>query len=313
MSSSKQFILSFFICIAAFSFLGYLVNGYFEKTLFSDNQTGKNPENHYAEVDPPDIFSDPVSDGEGFSALIVGKDLSTDTTDALILVRADRGTEKFMVCSIPPRARYAITGTDSEGNKYTGSMSFGDTVKNYGVPYLIDKIYALTNLDIDYYAIIDTDDARRLFNEFCGSTGLRYTVPEDMEYDDIYEDIHLTEGDQYLNGAAALQLLRYREYKSGNGDVKRCTTQVEVIRAFAKAALSSENPLKARLLDENVRTKLLSGVETNVTAGDIADNLDLVFSLGDFEFVSIPFRYSAMVSAENVSSIHEDFTRPFEN
>lgn len=312
MSPKKQFILSFFICLVAFSFLGIMVNGYFEDALFHDINIDNNQSKDYDEDSSDDFFTTPVTDGKGFTAMIIGNDISTNETDAIILVKVDFNTEKIMVCSIPTESKYEITGIDSTGNNYSGSMSFKDTIQNYGTDYLINKIYALTDMKIDYYAVINTSDARRIFNEFCGNTGLRYTVPEAMEYDDIYEDIDLYEGDQYLNGSKAVQLMRYRDYESGNGDVKRCSTQVEVIRAFVKTALNSDNPLKEKLLDETARKNLLSGIKTNVTSSDILENIDFIFSIGKFEFVSVPFRYSALITADNVSSLHEDFNKPFE-
>lgn len=310
MSPAKQFILSFLICLAAFSLLGFLVNGYFEDTLFSNSHISTVPKDYESEKNSDDITT-PVPEGKGFTAVIIGNDLSTEETDAIILLKVDSSEKKFMVCSIPTDSRYVITGSDSDGNNYTGSMSFKDTIKNYGTDYLIKKIYAITDMKADFYASINTAQARRIFNEFCGE-GLRYTVPEAMEYDDIYEDIDLYEGDQYLNGAKAVQLMRYRSYQSGNGDVKRCTTQVELIRAFVKSALNPQNPLKSKLLDEAARKNLLSGIKTNVTANDILENLDFVFSIGEYEFISVPFRNSTMIKTENVSSIHEDFNKPFE-
>lgn len=311
MSSTKQFFLSFLICLAAFGLLGYLITGLVEERFFAPtvpNAGVQNPDT--ADISNP--LPEDTDTGVGFTALLIGKDTASNEIDALILLRVEKEQKKVSVCSIPADTRYAVTGTDSSGNSYSGSLTFKDTEKSYGLPYLLKKVYALTDQKVDYYAQISLSAARTLLSELTGSTGLLYTVPETMEYEE--EDgagIHLKEGSQYLSGAKAVELLRYRTYNSGNGDVKRCTTQVDFLRRLISDTLTPDNPLKEKLLSESERKRLLSYVNTNVTSEDIVKHLDLVFSLHDFEFVSIPFRYSGLVKTENVSALHDTFNDPF--
>ncbi len=308
MSALKRFLLSFIIFLAIFALLANNITDYFEKILLAPDE----PDVHTGTVPGPSPDSEQKTQntetgGNSFGALVIGKDLATSETDALILVRVNKEKKNIMVCSIPTDTEYEISGHDENGTEYTGSLSFKETIDTYGTDYLIKKITALTGIGIDYHATLGTSEAKTLINTFTGS-GVVYTVPEKMEYDDLIEDIDLPEGTQYLTGTKAIQFLRYRTYKSGNGDVKRCTNQTNFIKRFVESALSSENPLKASLLNDSTKKKLLSGIKTNVTTEDIARNLDLVFNLSEYDFDSVTFPYfRAMITAENVSSLHQTF------
>lgn len=311
MSSAKQFAISFAVCLVLFSVIGYLICGQLEKILFEDDtDTPVIPEKEYG----ADTEKDTVTEKEtkNLSAIIIGKDLDSNLSDAILVVKADKGAKKLLVSSIPTETRYAITGTDSDGNEYSGSMSFKETYSTLGVDYLVDKIYAITDIKADFYAVVNSHAAQTLINELCGTKGILYTVPEEMKYQDTVRgaNIDLYEGSQYLKGEKAVQLMRYKNYKSGNGDVKRCTTQVEFIRELAKV-MTSEHDLRSELLGESKRKKLLSYLVTNMSQEQLYENLDIIFSLSEYEFVSVPFRYSALIKPENVSSIHADFNTPF--
>ena len=313
MSTAKQFLLSFLICLVAFGTLSYFITGAVNDRFFSgevekpteDGKDGENPSFDNSTEEKTD------SSG-GFTALIIGKDPTTSDVDALILCRVDKKAKKMSVCSIPTETRYLISGTDSDGEKYEGSLSFKETVKTYNIDYLLKKLYALTDQKIDYYAQLNLSAARTLIGDLSGSTGVLYTVPEAMDYEEDEGDgIHLKEGSQYLSGAKAVELLRYRTYKSGTSDTKRCTTQVDFIRKLVRETLSLDNPFFTKLLTDTERKKALNLVTTNVTSEDVAQNLELVFSLKEYEFVSIPFRYGDTIRPENVGTIHDTFNDPF--
>ncbi len=317
MSSAKQFLLSFLICLVAFGALSYLITGAVNDRFFSGNADIEKPANDGKTEQNPsteDKNEIPTDLSGGFTALIIGKDPTTSDTDALILCRVDKKTKKMSVCSIPTETRYLVTGTDSNGKRYEGSLSFKETVKTYGIDYLQKKLYALTDQKIDYYAQINLSSARTIIGELGGTKGVLYTVPEAMDYEEDEKDgngIHLKEGAQYLSGTKAVELLRYRTYKSGTSDTKRCTTQVDFIRKLVSETLSLDNPFYTKLLTDAERKRLLNLVTTNVTGEDIVHNLDLVFTLKDYEFVSIPFRYGDTIRPENVGTIHDTFNDPF--
>ena len=106
----------------------------------------------------------------------------------------------------------------------------------------------------------------------------------------------------------AVQLMRYR----GDGDSQRCENQVDVIKTFVEQFLTSESKLKNKFFDTSFCSSLLSGIKgTNVTASAIIENADIIFSLSEYEFISVPFGGSTVIEAENVSALREDFSKPF--
>ena len=313
MSTAKQFLLSFIICLIAFGTLSYGIVGIVNDRFFaSEPDVPKQDDMNDDPLPDTDDKEVPTDPAKGFTALIIGNDPNTSDIDALILCRVDKQKKTMSVCSIPTDTRYEISGTDSDGEKYDGSLSFKETAKTYNVDYLLKKIYALTDQKVDYYAELNLSSARALIGELAGNTGVLFTVPEQMDYDEDEGDgIHLREGAQYLTGAKAVDLLRYRTYKSGYSDVKRCTVQVEFIRKLVQETLTIDNPLYKKLLDESERKRLLNMVKSNVTGDDIVWNLDLVFTLKDYEFVSIPFRFGDMIRADHVGTLHDTFNDPF--
>lgn len=301
MSSGIQFLLSLLLCLAAFSAIAVFAIGYIEDKFFAENNVSVIEHEDY---DDQSIEKTETT-GRTVSALIIGKDISTNEVDALVILKADCDSKKLLVSSIPTETEFVLNSAIAD---YVATMSFKDSVVNNDVEFLVDKVYAITGMDIDYYAMIDTATARRLFNEFCTDGGLQYEVPHSMSYDDIYEDIDLHEGKQALSGNMAVQLMRYR----GDGDAQRCENQVDVIKAFAGQFLKSENKLKSKFLDPSYCTTLLSGIKkTNITASAIVENADILFDLSGYEFISVPFGGSTVIEAENVSSLRDDYSKPF--
>lgn len=301
MSSGMQFLLSLLLCLAAFSAIAFSAIGFIEDKFFMED--GISVIEH-EEYDDKSIEKEEKT-GKTVSALVIGKDISTNEVDALVLLKADCDSKKLLACSIPTETEFVLNSAIAD---YVAKMSFKDSVVNNDVKYLVDKIYAITGTEIDYYAMIDTASARKIFNEFCTEKGLEYTIPHLMVYDDIYEDINLHEGKQNLSGNMAVQLMRYR----GDGDSQRCENQVDVIKNFAKQFLKTDSKMKNKFLDADFCKTILSGIkETNVTAGALVENCDILFSLSEYEFVSVPFGGSTVIEAENVSALREDFSKPF--
>ena len=341
MSSTKQFILSFLICLVAFSFLALGLSKFMSK---ETKVTEKLPDSTHSQGNSSEeeIINGMLTySAEAVCGLVVGLDPvdpEKPEIDALVVVKADPATKKLYVCSIPTDTKYEISGTyleDGEKQDYTYTMSFKETVINRsedlsdytdGLEYLTGKVSALTGLNIQYYVALNGTQAATVFNRFTDGGIDKYIVPEPMKYDadpkynpetDETEydysgqlDINLYEGvHEPLTGAKAVGLSRYLDYRSGDGQTNRCTTQVELIESFVKTALNPENSFKAELLSFGNPLSIfgLSDKNTNITTADIIKNLDLAFSLAEYEFVSVPFRYNNIVRNDKVSTLREHF------
>ncbi len=342
MSSTKQFILSFLICLAAFSFIALGLSRFMTKDDENNGPVQSEVQGQQGtKTDDEKLENMLTTTGKSVCGLVVGLDpVDTENPeiDALIVVKADVSNKKLYVCSIPTDTKYEISGTylvDGEKQDYTYTMSFKETVINRsenlsdytdGLEYLTGKVSALTGLDIEYYIALTGNQAAGVFNVFTGGGIKDYIVPEAMKYDAdpkydpetdevIYDysgalDINLYEGKhEPLTGAKAVGLSRYLDYKTGDGQTNRCTTQVELIESFVKTALTADNSLKATLLTmkDPLTTFAINKKNTNITTADIIKHLDLAFSLSEYEFVSVPFRYNNIVRNDKVSTLREHF------
>ena len=125
----------------------------------------------------------------------------------------------------------------------------------------------MTNLDINYYAIVKTSALTNIV-DIIG--GVEFEVPINMNYDDKTQNlhIHLKKGLQVLDGEKAEQLLRFRHnnngttypYEYGDNDYGRMKTQREFIKETINQTIQLKNILKVNQLV----TQVFENVETNM-------------------------------------------------
>ena len=197
----------------------------------------------------------------------VSTDLESELTDTIIVASYNPNTQKANLLSIP---RDTYTGTNTK--KASASLKINAL---YNIDKTADKtlkaVNDLTGLDIQYYAVIKTEALRKLVDAI---GGVKYNVPENMDYDDKTQDlhIHLQKGEQVLNGDKAEQLLRFRHsntkngvmttYSSdyGNDDLGRMRTQRDFIIATLKQTLKPSNIFRIgqilEIADENIDTNI---------------------------------------------------------
>lgn len=93
--------------------------------------------------------------------------------------------------------------------------------------------------------------------------GVTFTVPQDMDYDDPYQNlsIHLQAGEQTLSGKDAVSLLRYRKGYP-EGDLKRVEVQqaflLELFRQKCNPAYLKEIPAVMDAIKGHVTTNLIA-------------------------------------------------------
>ena len=191
-----------------------------------------------------------------FRVLILG--ISTDLegaelTDTIMVGSYNPNTQKATLLSIP---RDTYTG------KYPSKASASEKINalysiTNGPEATLKAVNEITGLNIEHYVVVKTETLIRIVDVIGGVT---FNVPIDMNYDDPTQDlhIHLSKGEQLLNGEKAEQLLRYRhdnwdpvtksyptypeEY--GDNDTGRMRTQREFITQVLKQTLKPENIIK---------------------------------------------------------------------
>lgn len=204
------------------------------------------------------IFSDDGSlifDG-GFYSI----DYRIIETDALVLLRADKERGQFTFTVFPIDAYVDMSG------RY---LKLSEIYGIYGLETLLNKIYALTGINIDYHALISMSDFPGLVDTLGGIT---YNVPYDMKYRDYAGgiDINLKKGAQRLDGQGVLDLLMFNEYTDGGSREK---TTVELLKKFVTTFISITNYNRAPAVFAQLETV----VDTNFSVNDFKNNLDLIF------------------------------------
>lgn len=192
----------------------------------------------------------------------------TVEADTIILMRVDKERGHISYTAFPTDACINING------KY---VKLSDIYGKYGISFLSDKLRALTGIVIDKYAEISMEKFPKLIDSL---GGVEFYVPCNMNYDDYAGNvhIHLSAGRRKLTGDQALQVLMFKNYD--DSATTRETTTISFIKAFMSAAVSNSNYTSAASIFADVS----SMINTNFTAADFMNNLDLIFKYAGTQF-----------------------------
>ena len=189
-------------------------------------------------------------------------------TDSIMLVSYNPQTQQASILSIPRDTYVGKKDKNSATPNYLMSYKMNSMYRNgENIPETVERVSDLTGMKIDNYILIDTSAIIQIVDAIGGVT---FDVPIDMDYDDPTQDlhIHLTAGEQLINGEKAEQLLRFRhnnDYTTypkeyGDNDLGRMRTQREFIKVTLKQLIRFENITKFfNVLDitfANIKTDL---------------------------------------------------------
>lgn len=183
-------------------------------------------------------------------------------SDVIMVVSVDPITKDAAVLSIPRDTRVFIPGKIAEYSKIGHAHAYG------GPDLAIETVEEFLEIDIDYYARVDFEAFRRAVNAL---GGVDMDIPEDMDYVDPYQDLHISfkKGMQHLDGQKALEVVRYRGYT--NADIGRIKVQDLFLKALAKKAASLSSILKIRALYDDLKPY----VKTDLTLQEIVQLADI--------------------------------------
>lgn len=193
--------------------------------------------------------------------LLMGE--STGMSDTLIVASYNPKNQQASMLSIP-RDTYVTNEKykNSAQNKINSLYNGGETPEK-----TVAAVNEITGLDLKYYILIDTKALIKLV-DLIG--GVYFEVPNDMNYDDSTQNlhIHLKQGYQKLNGEQVEQVVRFRHnndgssysYEYGNEDYGRMRTQRGIIMAVAKQTLKLKNIKEIKnivnIMKEDVKTNI---------------------------------------------------------
>ena len=189
-------------------------------------------------------------------------------TDTIMVLSYNPQTQQASILSIPRDTYVGKKNRNSATANYLQSYKMNAVYRNRtNIDETLKCVSELLGINLESYIMIDTD---AIVDVVDAIGGVWFNVPIDMNYDDYNQDlhIHLTAGEQLINGDKAEQLLRFRHNQDGtsypteygDNDIGRMRTQREFIMSTAKKLLKIENVTKVlNLLDimqQNVRTNM---------------------------------------------------------
>ena len=167
---------------------------------------------------------------------MAGADLGGYRTDTILLLSLERG-EPVRLLSIP-RDTYVANYTTHKLNAVYGAVGGGTA----GMELLMREVGNVIGFEPDGYVLVDMDVVVRAV-DLLG--GVDYNVPQDMNYDDDSQNlhIHLTAGQQHLDGQQVIELLRFRSGYA-DADIGRTAVQRDFLRTALRQWLTFSNVKK---------------------------------------------------------------------
>ena len=202
-------------------------------------------------------------------------------SDTNILLAVDTVEDYVYGVSIPRDSKAII---DGKAHKINYAYNKG------GISLLSEVVSQQLGIPVDYTVCVDLKGFTALVDAI---GGVEFYVPLNMDYDDPYQDlsIHFSKGTQWLSGADALKVVRFRHNNDGTGygseDLGRMSTQQAFLKAVAKKMLSAGN--LATKIDDYARI-FQQYVETDLTLGNLAWLGTEVLGMGvdKIEFSTLP-------------------------
>ena len=209
-----------------------------------------------------EYVEEPPAARERFTVLIAGQDNmgNIGLTDTLMLAAIDTSNGAVNVVNIPRDTMVDVSWPDRKINSVFAMTS--------SIERLMEEVGRLTGFLPDFYVTVNL---RALSDLVDVLGGVNFNVPIRMRYDDPYQSpplhISLDPGYQLIDGAQALQVVRFRQNNDGTGyanaDIGRIETQQAFLRAISAELLQIRNVTRvgqlAGIFLEHVGTNLPLG------------------------------------------------------
>jgi len=206
-----------------------------------------------------------------YTILVYGVDNDAGGSDTNMLMRFDAEGKKIDVVSLP---RDTLM---SNGHKLNSSYNNGGTEK------LRSNIEDMLGIPVDFYVSVDLKGFIALIDQI---GGVDFDVPEDMDYDDPYQDLHIhfKKGLQHLSGQQSMEVVRFRHNNDNTGyggrqDIGRIGTQQAFLKAVAQKLMKLENV-------PAVAETFLKYVKTDLTLGNLVWLANEALGMGGMDAIS---------------------------
>jgi LCP family protein required for cell wall assembly len=208
------------------------------------------------------ITRPPLQGRTAFNVLILGLDQPDKLvpklgrrTDSMLLAHVDLATKTLTGISIPRDSRVRFPDAKT-------FIKINAAYTQGGPQASVDIVKAVTGVTADYFVVVDTASTEGLV-DLVG--GVDVDVDHKMNYDDNWQNlhIHLEAGPQHLDGAHAIQYLRFRH--DVTGDLARMHRQQAFLRSLASQITRPGNIPKLPWVMKELRKQ----VQTNMDDTDL--------------------------------------------
>ena len=182
----------------------------------------------------------------------------------------------------------------------------------HGIEGVCDAVSAMMAVPVDFYVKVELEAFSSIVDEI---GGVWFTVPQDMDYDDPTQNlhIHLKEGYQLLDGKNALDLMRFRKGYS-NQDLGRVQTQRNFLVAMVKQTISLSNVTKVtslikilnKYVDSNMPLNNMIYFATEAIGMDLNTALSSSTLPGEWVYPHMELKNEEVLSIVNSLGIYEN-------
>lgn len=199
--------------------------------------------------------------GKPFSVLVMGTDVGAlgrgtqyaGNTDTLELMTVNPQQKQVTMCAIPRDTLIRVdTKKGADYVKINAAYAIG------GAKQAKKQVHELTNVPVDYYAIVNMGVMKKVVNAVGG-------VDVDNPFAFTYEGHHFKKGHQHLNGNNALKYSRMR-YDDPNNDYGRQRRGQQVIRSV----ITSFKDHGSLQVANQIMTAVQDGVRTDIPVNRIS-------------------------------------------
>lgn len=225
-------------------------------------------------------------------------------SDTIMVASVNFESKAIHLLSVPRDSRVKIPGHPGY-DKITHAYFYG------GPALAVATVQNLLHIPIDYYITIDWKSFIKVVDILGGVT---LNVEHDMDYEDPYEQlsIHLTKGNQHLDGEKSGQYIRFRHDELG--DIGRVERQQHFLKALYDKMLQSNTLLKLPSLLATISNYLHTDMNLytlgkigNVLRDMKLDSLQTATLPGDFATIDeisywLPNQDKIQKFSENISN-----------
>jgi len=224
------------------------------------NLQSEDPVGSPAPPDTPPLDVGAAGRHEGvYTFILAGTDFEGYNSDVLMVAALDTVNGTLNVLDIPRDTQVAVQRHTKKINAAWG-IGFTHGGVDGGISQLKEELKSVIGFEPDAWAVVDLDGFVRLVDAI---GGVDFDVPQNMNYEDPSQNlyIHLQKGPQHLDGAHAIQLVRFRRYIEG--DLKRVQVQQAFLGEVFRQTVTLKNVFKlpefVQIAQDTLRTDMTAG------------------------------------------------------